>query len=92
MAVVSDSAFLVRLPSGGQAVYSLRPEQVSAPDMTGPAGSPTTLSERSICHGVQVAHEKDGRWYKPGGWDEITDLRTIALLERAPNADEQVTA
>ncbi len=76
MATISDSIFLVTLPSGNRAVYAVQPQHVN--DRPG-----ITLSERARFYGTQLAHECAGRWYQPGDWTEITDLRTIALLERA---------
>lgn len=82
MAVISDSTFQVRLPSGNVAVYSVQPQHVNDSDRPG-----TTLAQRCLWHGTQIAHERAGHWFKPGGWEEITDLSTIALLERAPEAE-----
>lgn len=80
MAVLSDSTFSVIFPeTGNRAVYSVQPQHVN--DRPG-----TTLSERARFYGTQLAHECAGRWYKPGSWTEITDPRTIALLERVPQA------
>jgi len=80
MPVLSDSTFIVTFPeTGNRAVYSVQPQHLN--DRPG-----TTLSERARFYGTQLAHECAGRWYRPGGWIEITDLRTIALLERAPQA------
>lgn len=76
--VLSDSTFLVQTDHG-QIVYSLQPQHLN--DRPG-----STLRERCICYGQQLAHATDGQWYMPGKWDPITDLRTIALLERAPTA------
>ena len=80
MSILSNSTFIVRFPeTGNRAVYSVQPQHLN--DRPG-----TTLSERARFYGEQVAHECNGRWYKPGGWIEITDHRTIALLERSPEA------
>ena len=79
MPTLSDSIFNVVLPSGNRAVYSVQPQHLN--DRPG-----TTLAERARDYGTQLAHEHDGRWYKPGGWTEITDPRTITLLERSPEA------
>lgn len=81
MPVISDSLFMVRLPSGNRAVYSVQPHHlIERPG--------STLTERAIEHGQQIAHEAEGRWYRPGGWPEITDARTLTLIERNPWADE----
>jgi hypothetical protein len=79
MAVLSNTILSVTLPSGNRAVYELQPQHLN--EVPG-----LTLAERARAFGKQMAHETEGRWYKSGGWDEITDLRTIALLERAPEA------
>lgn len=77
--ILSSTALLVTLPSGNQAVYLVEPQHMN--DLPG-----ISLNQRAIQHGKQLAHAKDGRWYMPGGWDEITDLKTIALLERCTEA------
>lgn len=80
MPVLSDSTFVVVFPeTGNRAVYSVQPQHLN--DRPG-----TTLSERARFYGEQLAHECNGRWYRPGGWVEITDPRTVALLERVPQA------
>lgn len=76
MPTLSDSIFLVTLPSGNRAVYAVQPQHVN--DRPG-----TTLAERARNYGMQLAHAHEGRWYRPGDGAEITDLRLIALLERA---------
>lgn len=93
MPVLSDHTFLVTLPSGNRAVYSVQPQHVNEPVSdrlpelrAGALGANGSLADRCIRHGAQLAHEKDGHWFKPGGWNEITDIRTIALLERVPQA------
>lgn len=79
MPVLSDSTLLARMPSGNSAVYSLPPQHLN-----GRPGS--TLNQRCIEHGKQLAHWYGGLWFEPGGWVEILDIRRIALLERAPEA------
>lgn len=79
MPVLSDSILLAVLPSGNHAVYSLSPQHVN--DHPG-----STLNQRCIEQGRQLAHQHGHKWYGAGGWDEITDLRTLALLERASPA------
>lgn len=80
MPVLSNTILLARLPLGGRAVYELQPQHLN------PTHSAWSLNQAAIEHGRQLAHEHAGRWFKPGGWQEITDARTIALLERAPAA------
>jgi len=82
MPVLSNSIFQARLSSGALAVYEVQPQHLN------PTDSGWTLNRSTIEHGRQLAHEHAGRWFKPGGWEEITDARTIALLERAPNVWE----
>jgi hypothetical protein len=82
MAILSDTILTARLPSGNRAVYSVQPQHLS------PTHHAWTLNQSAIEYGRQLAHELNDRWYKSGGWEEITDLRTIALLERASNAWE----
>lgn len=79
MTVLSDTCLLCVLPSGNKAVYVVQPQHLNPV----PGES---LNQRAIMYGHQLAHEKDGAWFQPGGWIEITDLKTIALLERCPDA------
>ena len=80
MPVLSNSMLLCRLPiAGHKAVYEVQPHHLNeVPDLD--------LNTRALRYGKQIAHEHSGRWYKPEGWVEITDIRTIALLERCPEA------
>jgi hypothetical protein len=80
MPVLSNSIIRAILPSGNHAVYEVQPQHMNMQHFG------ATLNHSAIEYGKQLAHELDGRWYKPGGWDEITDLRTIAMLERASEA------
>jgi hypothetical protein len=79
MSVLSDSIFAVTLPSGNRAIYAVQPQHVN--DRPG-----TTLADRARDYGTQLAVQIAGQWYKPGAKILIDDLRTIALLERAPEA------
>lgn len=81
MPTISDTALLVTLPSGARAVYLVQPQHLS------PAASNVTQNEQAYMYGQQVAVENAGRWYRPGLQEEITDLRTLALIDRAPLAD-----
>lgn len=60
---------LVTLPSGNEAVYIVQPQHIHDHD-------------RAIKHGLQLAHEKDGKWYMPGGWEEIRDPLALAIIKR----------
>lgn len=75
MPVLSNSNFLVRLPSGNRAVYTVQPQHVPREDIPESRDWP-------IFFGRQVAHELDGRWYRPDGWTEVTDPKLITLFER----------
>ncbi len=79
MPTISDSIFSVVLPSGNKAIYSVQPQHLN--DYPG-----STLTQRAIEWGTQLAHEKSGKWYQPGGWVEITDTRTLVLIDRCPDA------
>ena len=76
--ILNDPAFLVNTDHG-RIVYSVSPQHLI--DRPG-----TTLRERCICYGDQMAVCNDGQWYRPGMRELITDKRTIALLERVSNA------
>ena len=71
-----DSTFLVNTDHG-RIVYSVQPHQLI--DRPG-----STLRERAMNYGAQMAVFNQGQWYKPGMRETITDRRTIELLERLP--------
>lgn len=79
MTYLSNAILQVLLPSGHAAVYELQPQHLN--EIPG-----LDLNERALAFGRQLAHQHGTRWYKAGGWEEITDLKTIALLERATEA------
>jgi hypothetical protein len=82
MPVLSNTVLLARLPSGNRAAYEVQPQHLN------PTHGQWTLNQSAIECGRQLAVEHNGQWFKPGLREEITDIRTIALLERAPNAWE----
>lgn len=79
--ILSDTLFLVRFPSGNLGVYSVSPQHLN--EFGG-----LTLNERALMFGKQIAVKFDdgGDWYTNNPTRKIDDLRTIALLERAPKA------
>ena len=81
MPVLSDTSLLVMLPSGNRAVYLVQPQHLS------PTASNVTQNENAYMYGQQVAIEFNGAWYRPGFREEITDLKTLALIDRAHQAD-----
>lgn len=76
---LSNTILRVTLPSGHQAVYEVQPQHMNEVAGLG-------LNERALAFGKQLAHQFGRRWYKAGGWDEITDPKTIELLEAALEA------
>jgi hypothetical protein len=66
--VVANSNVLVRvtLSSGNQAIYDCQPQHV-------PRADNLASLELPVLYGVQIAHESQGQWFYPNGWDEITD-------------------
>lgn len=77
---LSNTNLLCTLPSGNKAVYSVQPQHLNLQHWG------VNLNAAAIEYGEQVAVCLGDRWYRPGGTDEITDLRLIALLERCPAA------
>lgn len=77
MSVISASPFRIAKPCGAAAVYLIQPE-----DMAKISG--VDCVDRAMEVGNFVAEEVGGTWLAETG-EEITDLRTIALLERAPS-------
>ena len=79
MSILSTTCLLCTLPSGNKAVYAVQPQHLNdRPN--------STLNQRAIEYGEQIAVRLGDSWFKVGGREEITDLRTIALLERCPDA------
>jgi hypothetical protein len=76
--ILSDSTFLV-ITEHGKIVYSVQPQHLN--ERPG-----STLRERCIMWGSQLAVFNNGQWYKPGMREQIDNIRTIALLERVPMA------
>ena len=77
MPVTSNSTLKVILPCTGEvAVYDVQPQHVTLQHFG------ANLAEAGRRYGVQMAHAREGKWYKRGSWAEITDPRTIALLEQ----------
>ena len=72
--ILSNSTFLVNTDHG-RIVYSVQPQHLN--DRPG-----TTLRDRCMDYGEQVAVFNQGNWYRPGMRELISDARTIALLER----------
>ena len=77
--ILSDSTFAVKTQHNNVIVYSLQPQHLNdTPN--------TSLRERCMMYGEQLAVCHQGEWFKVGMRDPITDLRTIALLERVSEA------
>jgi len=76
--ILSDTCFLVVLPSGARAVYAVQPQHLNP--LNG-----VSLNERAHNYGKQLAVENGGQWYTAGMREIITDARTVALLERCPD-------
>lgn len=76
--ILSNSTFLVNTDHG-RIVYSIQPQHLN--DRPG-----TTLRDRCIDYGEQIAVFNNGQWYRPGMRELITDNRTISLLDRVPEA------
>lgn len=78
-ATLSSVHLLVTLDSGNPAVYLVAPQHLPREHIPESRRWPIELGE-------QVAHGLAGKWYRPGGWEEITDTRIIQLLEGCPHA------
>lgn len=81
MPYLSNTNLLCTLSPSAKAVYTVQPQHLNLQHFG------ADLNRTAIEYGTQVAHSMDGVWFKPGGWEEITDLKTIALLERCPSAE-----
>lgn len=73
--VIANNEVLVRvtLSSGNQAIYACQPQHLPRQD------NPDTLCF-PVLYGVQVAHESQGLWFYPGGWDEINDKKLCFMF------------
>ena len=75
--IIGESLFNVVLPSGNRAVYSVQPQHIPRDDIPESRNWP-------FQYGKQIAVLLGENWYQVGGKKQITDLKTIALLERVP--------
>lgn len=75
---------LVTLPSGHKAVYAAQPQHLNHP----PRSSNVSLNQHIIDYGEQIAHQHGKRWYRVGGWDELTDPTLISLIEQLTHAND----
>ena len=76
---LSNSNYMVTLPSGNLAVYSVQPQHLPREDIE-------QSKEWPMMYGEQIAVkfvDKD-LWVLSKDRKEITDLKLIALLERCP--------
>ena len=76
--ILSNSTFLVNTDHG-RIVYSIQPQHLN--DRPG-----TTLRDRCMDYGEQLAVFNNGQWYRPGMRELISDARAVALLERVAEA------
>lgn len=72
---LSNTNLRIALPSGSFAVYDVQPHHLNE------FGN-LSLGERARLFGRQVAHELNGRWFRPDGWTEILDPKLIEIFER----------
>ena len=75
---LSPTLVVVPLPSGLRGLYEVQPQHVPR------AGVPESLRWPAD-FGRQIAHtDPAGHWCEPGGWRQIDDRRTLALIDRVP--------
>ena len=81
---LSNTLLRVTLPSTNQAVYEVQPQHLNEQEGT-------TLRERAMWFGKQIAVCLSGEWYDrsgPGGaLRKITDPKTWAALQQITEAD-----
>ena len=77
--ILSDSTFAVKTEHGNVIVYALQPQHLNETPNS-------TLRERCMMYGRQIAVNHAGEWFNVGMKTKIEDLRTIALLERVSDA------
>lgn len=79
MNILSNTCFLVILPSGMKAIYAVSPQHLNdRPD--------ADLNERAYMYGKQIAVLFGDVWHKSESREPITDNRLISLIERCPKA------
>lgn len=78
----TNTLLRVTLPSGNPSVFDVQPQHLN--EQPG-----TTLRERVMWYGNQIAVRIDHNWYRRGALDLITDPRTVSLLESCPSADDE---
>jgi len=80
---LSNTLLRVTLPSTNEAVYEVQPQFLN--DQPG-----TTLRERAMYFGTQIAVRLSGEWYDhsgPGGaLRKVVDPKTWAALQQVPEA------
>lgn len=96
MAILSDSTFIVTQADGNRAVYSLQPQHLN--DIPGTTLAERVLKHgRALAVEIDGRWHKQFRrldtapdslnhWTPTPCTEEITDPRTIALIERCPEA------
>ena len=76
---LSNTFWAADLPDGGKAVYLVQPQHVPREEFP-------ESRKWAQQHGERVATYSNGEWYLSTAPDTpVTDLKTIALLERCPN-------
>lgn len=88
MSVLSNSMLLCKLSDGTMAVYEVQPQHLNLQHCG------QDLNSIAITYGREVARQSGEKWLHVvnGRQEEITDLRTIALLERCPLVDENLSS
>jgi hypothetical protein len=69
----TETLIKVILNSGNFAVYECQPQHIPREDIP-------QSREWPIMYGNQIAHQSRGQWFKCGGWQEITEPKTLKLL------------
>ena len=73
MHTLTNSLVRVVLNSGNIAIYRVQPQHL-------PRENIPQSREWPLMYGEQIAHQLGDKWFHVGGWNEITDKKTLTLL------------
>lgn len=79
MPLLSNVILRVEQPNGEMMIVEVEPQHVNIP----PGSS---LKQQALERGRVLAYEKDNKWYRASNNELIDDKRTLALIDRCPDA------
>jgi hypothetical protein len=70
----------VLLSSGNYALYDVQPNHVPRDDI------PQSI-EWPVMYGTQIAHESQGLWFYPNGWNRIEDEKLCIMFNNCAKVE-----